>query len=151
MKEESNPASKRKISILFVCIGNMCRSQMAEGFARHLGGDMVEAFSAGTNPTGLLSSQAIEVMKEKGIDITPQYSKGLSDVPVETMDVVVTMGCCRADEVCPVTFAGKKIDWDIEDPIGQPIEVFRRVRDEIEAKVRGLLTELWREGVGKRS
>lgn len=151
MMPDSQGGIARKFKVLFICIGNMCRSQMAEGFARNLGGGIVEPYSAGTNPTGLLSREAVEVMREKGIDISAQHSKGLADVPLEAMDLVVTMGCCSADEVCPVTFNGRKLDWDIEDPIGKPIGTFRRVRDRIEEKVKGLLAEIWREGVGKRS
>jgi len=140
---------RKKIKILFVCIGNMCRSQMAEGFARSIGGDMVEVYSAGTAPTGMLSPEAVEVMREKGIDISGHYSKGIDEVPLDEMDVVVSMGCCSAGELCPLGFEGKKVDWVVEDPIGKPIEFFRRVRDGIEEKVRSLLDQLWREGIGK--
>lgn len=133
-----------KIKVLFVCIGNMCRSQMAEGFARHYGEDFVESYSAGTHHTGQVSERAIEVMAEQGIDISRQYSKGLSDVPFMEMDYVVTMGCCSADELCPVAYRGDKIDWPIEDPIGHSSLIFRRVRDDIEDRVKGLLEEIWR-------
>jgi arsenate reductase len=138
-------ASARKKKVLFVCIGNMCRSQMAEGFARSIAGDLVEPYSAGTNHTGEVSRQAMAAMEERGIDISRQYSKGLGDVPLLEMDYVVTMGCCSANELCPVTYAGNKIDWPIEDPIGRPIDVFRRVRDDIERRVRELLETIWKE------
>lgn len=138
-------SGKKKYKILFTCVGNMCRSQMAEGFARHIGGDFVEPYSAGTHPTGLVADEAIEVMKEKGIDISAHYSKGLDAVPIDEMDYVVTMGCCLPESVCPVTYVGEKVEWDIEDPIGKPIEVFRRVRDDIERRVRNLLEEIWKE------
>jgi arsenate reductase len=135
---------KRK-KIIFVCIGNSCRSQMAEGFLRHWGGDKFEAFSAGSHPAGFVHPKTIEVMREKGIDISTQHSKGLEDVPLEEADVVITMGCCSIEEVCPVTYAGDERDWDIADPIGQPIEVFREVRDDIERRVRELVGELSKE------
>jgi arsenate reductase len=134
-----------KSTVLFVCIGNMCRSQMAEGFARALGGDFLEPWSAGTNPTGLVSGDAVKVMAEKGIDISEQMSKGLDAVPMAEMDYVVTMGCCSPGKICPVTYAGEKLEWDIEDPIGKPIEVFRRVRDDIERRVRALVERIWKE------
>ncbi len=135
----------RKKKILFVCVGNMCRSQMAEGFARHIAGDFVEPYSAGTNHSGEVSKQAIAVMEERGIDISLQHSKGLGEVPLDQMDYVVTMGCCSANELCPVTYAGEKIDWPVEDPVGRPADVFRRVRDDIERKVRQLLETIWKE------
>ncbi|MBI4721051.1 MAG: arsenate reductase ArsC [Chitinivibrionia bacterium] len=123
----------------------MCRSQMAEGFARHIAGDLVEPYSAGTNHSGVLSKDACAAMEEIGIDISRQYSKGLGDVPLDEMDYVVTMGCCSASQLCPVTYAGEKIDWPIEDPVGRPMDVFRRVRDDIESRVRQLLETIWRE------
>lgn len=131
------PTSKKRL--LFVCVGNSCRSQMAEGFARAYGGDDVEVFSAGTSPAGRISAGAIEAMKEKGIDIRQQRSKALDEVDLNNMDVVVTMGCCSASSVCPVSFRGKRIDWDIDDPVGQPIDVFRKVRDHIEDQVKELV------------
>lgn len=129
-------------NVLFLCIGNSCRSQMAEGFLRAHAGDWVNVYSAGTHPAGIISSRTIQVMLEKGIDIRDQYSKGLDAVDLEGMDMVVTMGCCSADEVCPVTYQGGKVDWDIVDPIGQPLEIFRMVRDDIENRVMQLLHNL---------
>jgi arsenate reductase len=132
-----------KKKILFVCIGNMCRSQMAEGFARDYGGDSFDVYSAGTSATGVVSTEVIEVMEEKGIDISEQTSKGLEEVPVEEMDVVVSMARRSASEICPSDFKGEKIDWVVEDPIGGPMDGFRIVRDEIEEKVRALLKSIW--------
>jgi arsenate reductase len=143
--------SPKKTKVLFVCIGNMCRSQMAEGFARTLGGDFVEPYSAGTHHTGLVSKETISVMREKGIDISEQYSKGLEDVPLEEMDVVVSMGCSPADELCPVTYLGAKIDWRVEDPIGQPMRAFRKTRDDIEEKVKDLLQTIRRDRAKART
>ena len=136
--------STRK-KIIFVCIGNSCRSQMAEGFLRHYGGDKFEVYSAGTHPAGHVNPTTIEVMQEKGIDISRQYSKSLEEVPLQAADVVITMGCCSVEEVCPLTYAGDEREWDLTDPIGQPIEVFRQVRDEIEKLVRELVGELGKE------
>ena len=130
-----------KKSILFACVGNACRSQMAEGFMRALAGDRFEVYSAGTRPAGFVASEAVQVMKEAGIDISSQYSKGFDRVPAKEYDYLVTMGC---GETCPVVAARERIEWQVEDPIGQPIEVFRRVRDEIKAKVEGLLSQLSR-------
>jgi arsenate reductase len=140
-----NAEAPKKYKVLFVCVGNMCRSQMAEGYARHIAGDFVEPYSAGTNPTGLISTDAIAVMEEKGIDISNQYSKGLKAVPIDGMDFVVTMGCCSPDSICPVTYAGAKVAWDVEDPIGKSHEVFLRVRDDIENKVKKFLEKIWKE------
>jgi len=138
-----------KKSVLFACIGNCCRSQMAEGFARKLAGDRFDIYSAGSRQAGFIHSDAIAVMKEVGIDISSQYSKGFDQLPVKEFDYFVTMGCLPAEvstkaggETCPVVATRKRIDWQIEDPIGQPIEVFRRVRDDIEAKVKELLAKI---------
>jgi arsenate reductase len=125
--------------ILFVCIGNSCRSQMAEGLARHLGGERIEAASAGTAPARFVSEGALEALAEKGIDTAPLRSKGLDEVDVASFDSVISMGCCSADELCPVAYAGHREDWDVPDPMGKPIEEFRRVRDLIEGKVTELL------------
>jgi arsenate reductase len=126
-----------KKKILFACIGNCCRSQMAEGFAKKVAGDRFDIYSAGTRPAGFVHPDAIAVMKELGIDISAQYSKGFNQVPAKNLDYLVTMGC---EKTCPAVAAKKQFDWQIEDPIGQPIEVFRRVRDGIKARVEGFLS-----------
>ncbi len=123
--------------ILFICVGNACRSQMAEGFARKLAGDKFEVYSAGSHPAGFVAPNAIAVMKEIGIDISGQKSKGFADVPQKGFDYVISMGC---KDVCPIYPAKEKIEWDIEDPIGQPIEVFRQVRDKIRSRVEEFLS-----------
>ncbi len=125
--------------ILFVCVGNTCRSQMAEGFARRCGAGRVEVRSAGTCAAGYINGTTAEVMRERGIDITDQTSDQLTDEMLDWADVVVTMGCCSADEICPVSYVGEKQDWDIEDPLGIPIEETRRIRDEIEKRVMELI------------
>lgn len=131
-----------KKNVLFVCIGNMCRSPMAEGFARDLGSDVVEPFSAGLHPTGVVSEDAILMMEEHGIDISRQRSNGLDEIPLDKIDIVVSMTGIPAAELFPSNFKGQLIDWDVDDPIGRPLSVFRRVRDEIEARVRDLLEEI---------
>jgi arsenate reductase len=125
--------------ILFVCIENSCRSQMAEGFARKLAQGKIEALSAGSKPSGNVNETAIEVMKEAGIDISQQRSKGFNELPEKTFDYVITMGC---GDVCPFVPAKKRIEWDILDPKGKPIEVFRETRDIIKKKVLELIENL---------
>ena len=124
-----------KASIGFICIGNSCRSQMAEGFARHYGDDVLEVYSAGTHPAYVVSQEAVEVMKEKGIDISFQYPKSLKDIP-ERLDVIVTMGC---GVECPCLPAHHMEDWGIEDPVGMSLADFRRIRDIIYEKVMRLV------------
>ena len=133
----SNPAK-----ILFICIGNTCRSQMAEGFARRLSGGRALVRSAGTSALGVVVEDTIRTMAEKGVDISSQSSDQLTGEMMEWADMVVTLGCCSADEVCPKTFAGRKIDWPIEDPFGRSEEFYRRVRDDVETRVGGLIESL---------
>ena len=129
-----------KKKILFLCTHNSCRSQMAEGFAKKLGQGKIEVFSAGSNPSGKVDKMAIEVMKEKGIDISGQKSKGFGDLKEKNFDYVITMGC---GDVCPFVPARQKIDWDLPDPKGKPIEAYREIRDVIERKVQELILNLW--------
>ncbi len=127
--------------ILFVCVENACRSQMAEGFARRFGKGVAEAHSAGSRPGAEVNPLAVEVMGEAGIDISGRVPKGFSEVPGEAIDYVVMMGC--RDE-CPVVPARERIEWDIPDPKGKGIDVFRGVRDEIGRKVKRLVEEIGR-------
>lgn len=127
------------VKIVFVCIENSCRSQMAEGFAMFYGKGKIEAFSAGSRASGKVNETAVQVMKEVGIDISSQPSKGFDDLPYKEFDIVVTMGC--GDE-CPVIAAKKRIDWQIRDPKGKSIEIFREVRDEIKQRVLELIGEI---------
>lgn len=122
--------------LLFVCIENSNRSQMAEAFARMHGGRGVEAHSAGSRPSGRVNPRAIAAMGERGYDLGTHRSKSLDDVPSEAYDYVVTMGC--GDE-CPFIAARHREDWDLEDPKALPPDEFRRVRDEIERRVLDLL------------
>ncbi|HEV2492350.1 MAG TPA: arsenate reductase ArsC [Terriglobia bacterium] len=128
-------------SILFVCIGNSCRSQMAEAFARQLGGDAVRASSAGSHPLGWILPDTIAVMAEKGIALDGQRSKGIWEVPIDQMDVVVGMGCEVACPV-PVGFKGRIVEWNIPDPYARDLDFFRQVRDQIEAEVQSLLSSI---------
>lgn len=125
--------------VLFVCVHNAGRSQMAAGFMRELSGGKVEVLSAGSAPKDSINPMAVEAMAEVGIDITNQQPKVLTTEAVVESDAVITMGC---GDVCPV-FPGKKYeDWVLEDPAGQNIEFVRKVRDEIKVKVEALLKEL---------
>ncbi|MGK5519278.1 arsenate reductase ArsC [Micromonospora sp. URMC 107] len=128
-----------KPSVLFVCVHNAGRSQMAAGWLRHLAGDRVEVRSAGSAPAETINPAAVEAMREIGIDITDQTPKLLEYDTVETSDVVITMGC---GDVCPV-FPGKRYeDWKLEDPAGKGIEAVRPIRDEIKTRIDALLTDL---------
>jgi len=129
------------VRILFVCYGNSCRSQMAEALANQLGNGKFQAFSAGTHPLGAISFDTRAALGEKGITLAGHWSKGLQDVPVAEMDVVVEMGFgvkCRL----PADFKGQLIKWQIPDPFSLGLEYFRDVRDLIESEVRRLLANL---------
>jgi arsenate reductase (thioredoxin) len=125
--------------VLFVCVENSNRSQMAEAFARIHGDDDIESFSAGSHPSGKVNPKAIEAMREVGYDLTQHRSKSLGDLPNETFDVAVTMGC--GDE-CPTSRATRHEDWQIPDPKHMAPDEFRAVRDLIESKVKELLSSL---------
>jgi arsenate reductase (thioredoxin) len=133
--------SNRKTRVLFVCIGNMCRSPMAEGLARTHADDIFEVYSAGTNPTGVVSDDAIEIMRELKIDISTLRSKGLSDVPLAEMDIVVSMAPRRALAMVPRDFRGRTIDWSVEDPVGKSLTVFRRVLGDLDKLVKQLIED----------
>ena len=129
----------KKKSILFVCVENSNRSQMAEAFANIHGGGKIEAHSAGSRPSGRVNPKAIEAMREVGYDLTKHTSKGLNDFNGTEVDVAVTMGC--GDE-CPLVLAKQRVDWQIPDPRDMSSEQFREVRNLIETKVRELITSL---------
>lgn len=131
-------------SVLFVCVHNAGRSQMAAGFLRHLGGDNVEVRSAGSAPANQINPVAVDAMNEVGIDITAEQPKVLTTDAVQASDVVITMGC---GDACPI-FPGKRYeDWKPEDPAGQGIESVRPIRDEIRQRILTLLGELGVEPV----
>jgi len=136
----------KKIKVLFLCTGNSCRSQMAEGFLRYLGKEDFEAYSAGTRPTRL-NPLAVRAMKEKGIDIAGQHSQSADEFVGEPFDYIITV-CDHARETCPV-FPGtaEKLHWSLKDPAEaegsdeERMPVFREIRDQIEKRIRGFITE----------
>ena len=129
----------QKPSVLFVCVHNAGRSQMAAGYLRHLAGDRVEVRSAGSMPADQINPIAVEAMREEGIDITAEQPKVLTTAAVQGSDVVITMGC---GDACPF-FPGKRYeDWKLDDPAGQGIEAVRPIRDDIKARIEALLGEL---------
>lgn len=130
-------SAERKI--LFVCVENSCRSQMAEGFARLHGAGKVEAFSAGSKPSGKVNATAVALMREKGVNLEAQASKSIGELPHIVWNAVVTMGC---GDACPSLPAERRLDWALPDPKHLPLDDFREVRDEIEARVKSLLSEL---------
>lgn len=130
---------KPKPTVLFVCVHNAGRSQMAAGLLTHLAGDQIEVRSAGSEPADQLNPAVIDAMNEVGIDITAEHPKLLTTDAVKTADVVITMGC---GDTCPI-FPGKRYeDWQLDDPAGQGIEAVRPIRDQIEARIRDLITQL---------
>ncbi|CEL07069.1 Putative ArsC 1 [Aspergillus calidoustus] len=126
-------------SVLFVCVHNAGRSQMAAGYLRHLAGDKIEVLSAGSAPKDLINPQVVEAMREEGISLTGQQPKILTEDAVRVSDVVVTMGC---GDACPY-FPGKRyLDWKLDDRAGQGLEAIRPIRDEIKRRIEGLAAEL---------
>ncbi|WP_432089529.1 MULTISPECIES: arsenate reductase ArsC [unclassified Streptomyces] len=126
-------------SVLFVCVHNAGRSQMAAAFLTHLGGERVQVRSAGSAPADTVNPAVVEAMEEVGIDISTETPKVLTTEAVQASDVVITMGC---GDACPY-FAGKRyLDWRLEDPAVQGVAAVRPIRDEIERRIRGLLAEL---------
>ncbi len=134
--------------ILFVCVGNSCRSQMAEGFANALGKGKVVAFSAGTMPAARVHPLAVEAMREVGIDISRQYPKSIAEFDLSEFDAVVSLCEADTDTLCPATFVGVREQWNIPDPVGQPMETFRRVRETIGERVKALVNRLLMEDDG---
>ena len=135
----TTPRNTPRPTVLFVCVHNAGRSQMAAGYLQQLAGDRIEVLSAGSQPAGQVNPVAVAAMAEEGIDIAAQVPRLLSDAAVREADVVVTMGC--GDE-CPF-YPGKRYeDWVLDDPAGQPIDVVRPVRDEIRHRVEALIAEL---------
>ena len=125
--------------VLFICVHNAGRSQMAAGFLKQLAGDRVEVVSAGSEPADQVNPVAVEAMREAGIDIAAERPKLLRDSAVREADVVITMGC---GDACPI-YPGKRYeDWELEDPAGRPLEAVRPIRDQIRRRVEDLLEEL---------
>ena len=128
-----------KPSVLFVCVHNAGRSQMAAGWLRHLAGDRVEVRSAGSAPAETINPSAVEAMREVGIDITDQLPKLLEFETAQDSDVIITMGC---GDACPV-FPGKRYeDWKLDDPAGKGVDAVRPIRDDIKTRVEKLLADL---------
>ena len=132
-------SSRPLASVLFVCVHNAGRSQMAAGFLNHLAGDRVEVRSAGSLPADQVNPAAIEAMKEVGIDIADQKPKVLTTEAVRASDYVITMGC---GDACPI-FPGKQyLDWELQDPAGKGVEAVRPIRDEIRTRIATLISEI---------
>ncbi|MEV7270758.1 arsenate reductase ArsC [Streptomyces bacillaris] len=128
-----------KPSVLFVCVHNAGRSQMAAAWLTHLAGDRIEVRSAGSNPSDTINPAAVEAMAEAGIDISAETPKILTVDAVKESDVCITMGC---GDTCPV-FPGKRyLDWQLDDPSGQDVAAVRRIRDDIKFLVEGLIKEI---------
>ena len=125
--------------VLFLCVHNAGRSQMAMGFFQHLAGDRAIAWSGGTVPGSEVNPSAIAAMRERGIDITTEFPKPWTDEIVQAADVVITMGC---GDSCPLYPGKRYLDWELDDPAGKSVDEVRPVRDEIERRVRHLLDEL---------
>jgi arsenate reductase (thioredoxin) len=126
-------------TVLFVCVHNAGRSQMAAGYLQHLAGDRIDVLSAGSQPVDQVNPAAVQAMAEEGIDIAAEQPKLLDDSAVQTADVVITMGC--GDE-CPF-YPGKRYeDWVLDDPAGQGVEAVRLIRDEIRRRVEALIDDL---------
>ena len=131
-------SGKRPV-VLFVCVHNAGRSQMAAGFLHHLAGKQVDVLSAGSEPADLVNPVAVEAMSEVGIDVAGEQPKLLQETTVMQADVVITMGC---GDSCPI-YPGKRYeDWELEDPAGKDLATVRRIRDEIDGRVQALIADL---------
>ena len=126
-------------TVLFLCVHNAGRSQMAAGWLRHLAGDRVTVLSGGSQPASSVNPAAVEAMAEVGIDIAGQYPKPWTEETVGTADVVVSMGC---GDACPVLPGKRYLDWELQDPAGKGVATVRPIRDEIAQRVHGLLRDL---------
>ncbi len=133
---------KEKIkTVLFICVGNSCRSQMAEGFCRRYCGGLVECSSVGTKPAKEVNPLAVKAMEELGFDISGQVPKKLTPEMVDSNDILISMGC-GVEDTCPAPLLKDFEDWEIEDPYGQSIEKYRDTRDKIQKKVKDLIEDV---------
>jgi protein-tyrosine-phosphatase len=135
----SDAQDSRRAKVLFVCVENSNRSQMAEAFARHHGSDIVEAWSAGSRPSGKVNPMAVQMMSQRGIDMSGHRSKSLQEVPDIIWDWVITMGC---GDACPFVRAKNREDWALPDPRDLPLDRFALVCNEIERRVIDLLKSI---------
>ena len=134
-----SPRTDLSPSVLFLCVHNAGRSQMAAGWMRHLAGSRVDVFSGGSEPAGSLNAAAVAAMAEKGSDISAEIPQPWADEIVRAADVIVSMGC---GDACPVYPGKRYVEWELDDPAGKPVEDVRPIRDDIEQRVRGLIAEL---------
>ena len=125
-----------KRSILFVCVANSCRSQMAEAAAKAVGKGLWEVWSAGSSPSGRVHPVALQVMGELGLDLSTHRSKGLDAIPTRPWDYIVTMGC---GDACPSVPARQRLDWEIPDPVGLPLAEVRQIRDDLIQRIGELM------------
>jgi protein-tyrosine-phosphatase len=132
-------------SVLFLCVHNAGRSQMAAGLMRKLAGEQVDVFSGGSEPAATVNQAAVAAMAELGIDISAEIPQPWADEIVRAADVVVTMGC---GDACPIYPGKKYVDWELDDPSGKTVDEVRPIRDELEQRVRGLMTELGVSPIG---
>ena len=140
-KSITNSSNKDSKTILFVCVENAGRSQMAEGFFKKYAPDGIKTLSAGTKPVSQINPIVVETMKEVGIDISKQKSKELTDEMIRESDNVINMGCMDKN-FCPTIWLPKVIEWNLEDPKGKSIEKVREIRDEIEKRVKKVVAEI---------
>ena len=126
-------------SVLFLCVHNAGRSQMAAGWLRHLGGEGINVYSGGSEPASSVNPVAVEAMRERGIDISGHSPQPWTDEVLQAVDIIVTMGC---GDSCPVYPGKRYVDWELDDPAGRPLDDVRPIRDEIERRVRALAEEL---------
>jgi arsenate reductase (thioredoxin) len=126
-------------SVLFVCVHNAGRSQMAAGYLQDLAGDRIEVRSAGTEPADKINPVVVQAMAEEGVDLTAETPKVLTDEAVQASDVVITMGC---GDACPFYPGTRYLDWSLPDPAGQDLQTVRNIRDQIRDRVTGLINEL---------
>ena len=133
------------IEILFVCIGNSCRSPIAEGFANYYGKGLLKAHSAGSQPAGFIMPPTIAVMQEKGIDISHLKSKGLSAVDLERMAWIINLEVTLEKALRPASRRTQLVHWFVSDPVGKPLDTYRAVRDEIEMKVLDFINQIQKE------
>jgi protein-tyrosine-phosphatase len=131
--------NKEMPEVLFVCVHNAGRSQIAAALTHSLSGGRVHVRSAGSTPADEINPAVVQAMEEVGLDLSQEFPKPLTDEVVQAADVVITMGC---GDACPIYPGKRYLDWEVEDPAGQPIETVRRIRDEIRGRVEGLLSEL---------